>query len=226
MSTAPKLLNDDDSASMATMLLMSHHAFRRDIARFLRAIEQIKSGDTSRNEALKNEWRQSYQQALHGHHTMEDSNIFPDIRNKHPELGAALDTLTEQHHKIDPLIERGEAAFEDLTHPENVETVLQELKVLLDEHLAFEEAQITPALRDSKGFPMEATEEIAAMYADGFSWSMQGIAQEVIDEVCKMLPELLIAKLPAAREKFEKRSQDVWGEYHVGNATTSLPTDY
>lgn len=226
MSTPPKLLNDDGSASMATMLLMSHHAFRRDINRFLRAIDQIKAGDTSRNYALRNEWETSYKQALHGHHKSEDSGIFPDIRNKHPELAAALDTLTEQHHKIDPLIEKGDVAFEDLTHPEKAEEVLKELKMLLDEHLASEEAQITPALRDSKGFPMEATEEIAAMYADGFSWSMQGIAPEVVEEVRKMLPEILVSKLSAAQAEFEARSQKVWGTYTVGTATTSIPTDY
>ncbi len=27
----PNLLNDDGTASMATMLMLSHHAFRRDI---------------------------------------------------------------------------------------------------------------------------------------------------------------------------------------------------
>lgn len=226
MSQPPNLLNNDGTASMATTLLMSHHAFRRDILRFMRAIEQIKAGDTSHNDMLRNEWEKSYRQALHGHHTVEDTRIFPDIRSKHPDLAAALDKLTDQHHHIDPILERGDAAFADLSHPENAEAVLNELKKLLDEHLAFEEAEITPSLRDGKEFPMPADENMAAMYAEGFAWSMQGIAPEVLEQVQKMLPEMLVAKLPAAREKFEERSKHVWGTYGVGSATTPIPEDY
>ena len=225
-SEPPKLLNADGTASMATMLLMSHHAFRRDIARFIRAVGEIKSGDAVRAEAVRGEWETSYRAALHGHHTMEDTNIFPDIRSGHPDLASALDTLTAQHHQIDPILEKGDAAFADLAHPKKAESVLQELKKLLDEHLAFEEANITPALRDKKEFPAPADDAMAAMYADGFSWSMQGIAPEVLEAVRKMLPDNLIAKLPAAQAKFEARSERVWGTYAVGSATTPVPEGY
>lgn len=226
MSQSPKLLNDDGTASMATMLLMAHHAFRRDIARLIRAVAEIKAGDASRADAVRGEWAQSYRQALHGHHTIEDTSIFPDLRQKHADLASALDTLTEQHHHIDPLLERGDAAFADLAHPEKAEAVLTELKTLLDEHLTFEEAEITPSLRDAKEFPAPADEKMAAMYAEGFSWSMQGIAPQVLTEVKKLLPEILLTKLPAAQEAFEERSQRVWGVYTVGSATTSVPEGY
>jgi hemerythrin-like domain-containing protein len=226
MPQAPNLLNDDGSASMATMLMMSHHAFRRDISRLLRAIEQIKSGDISRAEAVRGEWELSYRLALHGHHTIEDTKLFPDIRAKHPELASSIDKLADQHHHIDPIIEKGNAAFADLSHPENAEAVLHELKALLDEHLVFEEAQVTPFLRDSKDFPVPPDEAAANMYAEGFAWSMQGIAPEVLDQVVKMLPEILLAKIPATRVKFEEHSKEVWGTYSVGAATTPIPEVY
>jgi len=44
MTLATNLLNEDGSASMATALLMSHHAFRRDIARFAGALEKVAGG--------------------------------------------------------------------------------------------------------------------------------------------------------------------------------------
>lgn len=226
MPQPPNLLNDDGTASMATMLMLSHHAFRRDILRFIRAIAEIKAGDTTRSEAVRGEWETSYRQALHGHHTMEDTNIFPDIKSKHPELAAAIDKLMEQHHKIDPVIERGDAAFANLANPENAEAVVNELKMLLDEHLAFEEAEITPSLRGGSEFPAPADDAMAAMYAQGFSWSMQGIAPEVLEQVQKILPEILLAKIPAARAEFEARSKRVWGAYGVGSATTPVPTEY
>jgi iron-sulfur cluster repair protein YtfE (RIC family) len=208
------------------MLLMSHHAFRRDIARLIRAVAEIKAGDASRAEAVRGEWEKSYRQALHGHHTMEDANVFPDIRSRCPDLASALDRLSEQHHRIDPVLERGDAAFADLAHPEKAGAVLDDLKALLDEHLAFEEANITPALRDAKEFPAPADDAMATMYADGFAWSMQGIAPEVLDQVRRLLPEILLAKLPAAQEEFEARSKRVWGMYTAGSATTPIPEGY
>jgi hypothetical protein len=220
------LLNDDGTASMATLLMLSHHAFRRDLARFLRAIEQIKAGDISRNAALKTEWDTSYRAALHGHHTMEDKNIFPDIRGKHPDLATAIDTLTDQHHHIDPVLERGDATFADLAHPEHAEAMLLELQQLLDAHLQFEEEKVTPELRDNHAFPVPPDDATAAMYAQGFAWSMQGIAPEVLEKVRYMLPDILTSKLPAAEAAFEERSKNVWGAYEVGAATTSIPTAF
>lgn len=226
MSQAPHLLNDDGTASLATLLLLSHHAFRRDIARFIRAIAHIKSGDVSRADAVRNEWETSYRQALHGHHTMEDTQIFPAIKNRQHDLAPALERLTGQHHQIDPILKKIDAAISDITHPENLEDAFADLKALLDEHLNFEEAQITPALRDQKEFPAPATEEMAAVYAQGFAWSMQGIAPEVLDQVKKLLPDILLAKLPESQREFERRSERVWGAYARGAAVTSIPEGY
>lgn len=226
MSQPPNLLNDDGTASVATMLLLSHHAFRRDIARFIRAIDQIKAGDISRADAVRDEWEKSYRQALQGHHKIEDAHIFPDIRSKHSNLATALDTLTEQHHHIDPMIEKGDAAFGDLAHPNEAEAVLNELKTLLDQHLTFEEAEITPSLRDAKEFPVPTDDNMAAMYAQGFAWSMQGIAPEVLDQMQKILPDIVRTKLAAAQAEFKTRSERVWGTYTVGSATTSVPKEY
>ncbi len=226
MSQAPNLLNDDGSASLATMLLMSHHAFRRDLLRFLKALEQIKAGDSSHVEAVREEWEKSYRMALHGHHEAEDTRIFPDIRTRFPELAPALDKLTEQHHKIDPIIAKGDVAFADLAHPEQAEAVIKELQTLLNEHLAFEEANITPALRDGIQFPAPPDDASAAMFADGFAWSMQGIAPEILDKVQAQLTEILVNKLPAAQANFEERSKRVWGTYNVGKAVTPIPEIY
>lgn len=226
MSQPPNLLNDDGTASMATLLLLSHHAFRRDITRFIREVDQIKAGDATRVDAVHGEWEKSYRLALHGHHMIEDSKIFPDIRGKHPNLASAIDSLTEQHHHIDPLLEKGDAAFADLAHPENAEAVLSALKILLDQHLAFEEAEVTPWLRDGKDFPVPEDENTAVMYADGFAWSMQGIAPKVLDQVAKMLPDIVLTKLPAAKSEFAERSRRVWGTYTEGSATTPVPNGY
>src|SRR5262249_21073615 len=107
---ATPLLSEDGQASMATMLLMSHHAFRRDIAQFARALERLRSGAANNAAARQQEW-QGYRGALHGHHGMEDANIFPSLAREHPSLAPILARLSADHQRIDPLLERGDVAF-------------------------------------------------------------------------------------------------------------------
>src|SRR5687767_10428562 len=143
------LLNDDGTASMATMLMTSHHAFRRDAACFARAID-----DTLRTAEVEGAWK-SFREALHHHHTIEDTSMFPDLRTKHPEIGATLDKLGEQHHQIDPLLDRGDVLFTNLAiHRNEARDLIGKIIALLDEHLELEERTITVHLRDAKEFPL------------------------------------------------------------------------
>jgi len=222
MATGTKLLNDDGSASMATLLMMSHHAFRRDLGRFQAALARVKAGDATRVEALQNEWK-GYHMALHGHHMQEDGAIFPDLREKHPALRGVLDQLASDHRRIDPLLEKGDTAFAALPKTTEAEEVVAELTSLLDAHLTLEEANVAPHLRGVASFPPPPNEEMLGMYAQGFSWSMQGIAPEVTAEVSKMLPPGLIERLPAAQAAFAERCAKVWGSAKVGSSTTSVP---
>jgi hemerythrin-like domain-containing protein len=222
MAAGTKLLNDDGSASMATLLMMSHHALRRDLGRFHVAIARVKAGDATRVEALRNEWK-GYHMALHGHHAQEDGAIFPDLREKQPALRDVLDRLSSDHRRIDPLLEKGDAAFAALPSTTEAEKVVSELMHLLDEHLTLEEANVAPHLRAVASFPPPPSEEMLGMYAQGFSWSMQGIAPEVTAQVAKMLPAALIERLPAAQAAFAERCEKVWGSAKVGISKTSVP---
>ena len=220
--TAPNLLNDDGTASMATMLMMSHHAFRRDLRRLATALTKIAAGDNSRLAAVQNEW-QWYRGALHGHHNMEDANVFPGIQKEQPALAPLFEKLTGDHHKIDPILERGDRAFAELPKADAAIAVVGELIALLEPHLALEEAEIVRYLRPAKTFPTPQNEAEAAMYAQGFAWSLNGIAPEVVAEVYKLLPEALTSKLPDARAAFEERCVKAWGSAEAGAARTPVP---
>lgn len=212
------LLNDDGTASMATMIMCSHHAFRRDVACFARAVLE-----TTRGDAVAEEWTR-FREALHGHHTVEDTAIFPDFRAKYPELASAIDQLDAHHRAIDPLLERGDRLFRDLANQRTaVRELIAALERLLDEHLEAEEQAITPHLRDAKQFPLPPTNEGIAIYAAGFAWSSAGISEPVLDEVFAMLPPALVAAIPAARAEFDERCRRVWGYTLAGTSTTSVP---
>jgi hemerythrin-like domain-containing protein len=222
MTQGPNLLNDDGTASIATALMSSHHAFRRDLIRFERALETISRGDTARADAVREEWK-NFHAALHGHHTVEDTAVFPDIASKNESMRGTIEKLSADHRRIDPVLERGDRTFAEFPKTDDAKAVVRELKELLDPHLALEEAEVVPFLRDAKIFPAPETDEMAAMYADGFSWSLHGLAPEVVKALDVMLPENVKTKLPAARVAFEERCVRVWGNAKVGASRTPIP---
>jgi hypothetical protein len=221
-TTPPDLLNDDGSASIATALLMSHHGFRRDIARFATALERLAAGDSSRTAALQVEW-QNYHGTLHGHHEVEDTRIFPGFRSQQAGLVPVIDQLAAQHRRIDPLLSAGDRAFANLSAPEEAALIVGQLATLLDEHLALEEAHVICLLRGARDFPPPASDEELRMYAEGFAWASHGVAPHVLDRLYALLPEALRARLPGARASFAVRCERVWGTTREGASRTAVP---
>jgi len=223
MANVPNLLNDDGSASMATAFLTSHHGLRRDIRQFAGALGRVLAGNTSTVQALQDEWKH-YRETLHGHHMMEDTVLFPSLKEQHPELAAVIDGLTADHRKIDPMLEDGDRAFAELaTQVRPAVRVVGSLGGLLHSHLETEETHIVQFIREAKAFPPPANEAELEMYAQGFAWSSHGIAQDVLDKVYELLTPELRAKLPAARAAFAKRCEAVWGTSMAGAARTPIP---
>jgi hypothetical protein len=218
----PNLLNDDGTASMSTMILMSHHAFRRDLSRFRAALASIANGDTSRAAAVAEEWK-FWRGALHGHHEMEDANIFPAFRAQQPSVAPLLDSLSAEHRRIDPLLERGDRAFADLPTARAAIQVVEEIDELLRAHLASEEMGVVPLMRGAKTFPPPPSDADAAMYADGFAWATHGIAADVLDRVRDMLPDAITSRLDDARIRFEQRCELTWGPTPAWASRTSVP---
>jgi hypothetical protein len=223
MPTPPNLLNDDGTASIATALLMSHHAFRRDLARFAAGLGRVAAGDRSTTAELAAEW-QHYRGALHGHHEVEDKQMFPGMRGAHAELAPVFDELSAQHARIDPLLARGDATFVELgTRAAEASAIVAELSALLDQHLALEEAHVPAFLRAATGFPPPGSDAEADMYAQGFAWSSDGIAADVLERVYAILPSNVTSRLPAARAAFAERCARVWGPTPSGASRTSVP---
>lgn len=222
MATPPELLNEDGSASMATLFMMSHHGLRRDLARFEHALSVSEPMSDTRAQALREEWH-SYQATLHGHHHQEDTAMFPNLLKASPALSESINALGEQHRLIDPLLGQTDAAFAELPRTETAISLARELRGLLEQHLATEEAQLVPLLRGAKSFPGPGTAAEAEMYAQGFAWSSHGIAPDILEKVYALLPELLTSRLPAALAAFNARCERVWGTSKAGAARTPIP---
>jgi hypothetical protein len=212
---ATPLLNDDGTASMATALMCSHHAVRRDLACFARAL----AGEVTRGDVLTEAW-QRFREGLHHHHTAEDAGIFPDLRAK----GVDIERLEADHRAIDPLLDRGDRLFTDpCANAEAARRLVAELGALLADHLDLEERIVTPHLRAAKQFPLPPSDDVVAAYADGFAWASCGIADSVLEPLFAMLPPALAARIPAARVAFDERCLRLWGHTHTGRSVTSAP---
>ncbi|MBL8952498.1 MAG: hemerythrin domain-containing protein [Myxococcaceae bacterium] len=218
--TPTTLLNDDGKASMATLIMTSHHGFRRDLGRFA---EVLAAFEPSRAPALAAAWK-SFGEHLHGHHQVEDTGLFPSAAASHPQLGAAIGELSKQHERIDPLLARGAAAFEGLPATlHEARRVVAELSGLLDVHLDLEEAAVIPTLRSAREFP-PLDEAGADLYAQGFAWSLHGIAPDVTEQILKLLPAALVSRLPAARAAFDAGCVGTFGSAARASASrTSIP---
>jgi hemerythrin-like domain-containing protein len=222
-ATPPDLLNDDGTASMATAFLTSHHGFRRDIRQFAGALGKMLGGNMSRAGALAEEWK-SYRATLHGHHQMEDTALFPGLKQHHPELAPIIDGLIADHQKMDPMLDEGDRAFAELSaQVRPAVRVVGSLGGLLHSHLETEETHIVPFIREAKAFPPPADDAQLEMYAQGFAWSSHGIAQDVLDKLSELLAPELVAKLPAARAAFGERCKKVWGTSQAGSSRTPVP---
>ncbi len=226
MTNVPRLLDEAGEASIATAVMMSHHGFRRDLRRFGAALASPSGRGPGDLPALSDEWR-SFRATLHGHHHAEDTGVFPAVARDHESLRPTLERLGEDHRRIDPLLEQGDAAFADLALPRNLASaaqVISELGALLDPHLATEEAEVIPHMRAWKGFPPPASAEEAEMLTNGFAWACHGIAPEVLEQVYTMLQPEVRERLPAARAAFEQRWRRVWGDgAEVTASVTPVP---
>ena len=96
-----------------TIMLAAHHAFRRDLARLVRAAAAADLADPARRQSVAAGW-ELFKRELHLHHTAEDELIWPVLRPRlaHSENAlSVLDAMEEEHERIDPLLAAVDAAF-------------------------------------------------------------------------------------------------------------------
>jgi iron-sulfur cluster repair protein YtfE (RIC family) len=125
----------------------AHDAFNRD-ARRLRSV--VREGRTT-DPALRTGW-ETFKNQLHIHHTIEDTTLWPPLRQKVGEPGevAVLDAMEAEHSLIDPLLARIDAAFASAAHAGLAESA-DELASALGAHMAHEEDEALPLVETYLG---------------------------------------------------------------------------
>jgi hypothetical protein len=86
-----------------------HHAFRRDLAAFARAVPATPVEDRATWSALERRWTR-FAEVLHHHHTGEDAGLWPLLLERvtaagEPAAREVLEAMEAEHEQIDPLLE-------------------------------------------------------------------------------------------------------------------------
>jgi hypothetical protein len=133
--------------------MLVHRALRRDAGRLADAVGSLGDGDTARVRALRR-WYIHYRAQLDAHHQIEDDLWFPVLAERVPTFAAHADRLAREHHVLEEaataLAVRLDALAGDGTAYESARGRARdaacELREVVDDHLAFEDADIVPLI--------------------------------------------------------------------------------
>jgi hypothetical protein len=119
-----------------------HDAFRRDLDQLMHT--------TAGEAAVQARW-QTFRSQLHFHHTAEDTEMWPPVRERlaslqNPAGLALLDEMEAEHGQIDPLLAAVDDALAMHAGRERLRELLGRLQATLAGHLAHEEADMLPLI--------------------------------------------------------------------------------
>ncbi|MFC4783743.1 hemerythrin domain-containing protein [Nocardioides sp. MAHUQ-72] len=87
-----------------SMMYLMHHAFRRDLAAFARAVPRTPITEPATWRALLRRW-EVFSEALHHHHRGEDTWLWPALVAKaDADERQVLTAMAAEHDEIDPLL--------------------------------------------------------------------------------------------------------------------------
>ncbi|MFC8513643.1 hemerythrin domain-containing protein [Streptomyces sp. NPDC057257] len=127
-----------------TAMYAAHDAFRRDLERLARAVDDGRA----HTPGVRAGW-ENFKHQLHIHHTAEDSDLWPRTRQRlagRPRDLALLDDMEAEHSRIDPLLAAVDTALAERT-PE-LPDLVRALTATLDDHLKHEEDAALPLMQD------------------------------------------------------------------------------
>jgi DUF438 domain-containing protein len=141
-----------------TMNQVIHAAVRRDLARLASALGAAPDGDRARAADLNRAWGQLYDQLRH-HHEQEDTLLFPAFARAGIPSGL-IETMESEHQVMVSALQDVDAALSSYaasgsaadaaTAREQVTTA----SVVVERHLAHEEAELEPALLSHEDDPV------------------------------------------------------------------------
>ena len=188
-----------------TGMYVMHHAFRRDLGRFVEVAAATPVTDAATWRALRHRW-ELMAEALHHHHELEDDALWPVLREAAARAGSASDlellaAMEDEHDVIDPALSAVRTGFAAMVeHPCTDHRAALEIRVAavrdaLERHLAHEETEALPMLQRTLTVEQNDAFEKAVGRAYPLRlvpfllcWTLDGIPDEARDRILAMAP--------------------------------------
>jgi hypothetical protein len=164
---APDPERDYSDAELAAgrHLIDVHNGLRAELGRLRDAIDEVAAGASdpaalrsffNRMTIRQNNWTlgafcQSYCRAVTGHHSLEDSSVFPHLGRADARLEAVLARLGEEHEVIAEILEQIDQALVALvaSEPDAMDRVRESVDLITDamaSHFSYEERELVEPL--------------------------------------------------------------------------------
>jgi iron-sulfur cluster repair protein YtfE (RIC family) len=201
---------------MSIMYLM-HHAFRRDLEAFAKAVPVTPVDDRRSWQAMTERWER-FSMFLHHHHHGEDTWLWPFLMDRvSAEDQETLDAMEAEHAEIDPALEACAAGFARLAaHPDAdtraaLSVRLTAIREGLGRHLAHEETETIALIQsvmtqaDWETVDKHFQEALSfGMLLKAVPWALHRVPAEIREEIFAHtgLPHRLLWQL--TRRRFER----------------------
>jgi hypothetical protein len=223
-----------DEPADTRMMGIVHGALRRDLLRAREAAAGAPYPRGRQRRALGEHvvWLMDF---LHVHHTGEDEGLWPAVRERDPGSAALLDSLEEDHQRIEPAAaalraagERYAATTDDVARATLV-TALDDLAVVLFPHLDREVADAMPvvsrAITRAEWDAIEQEQYLSrkSVRELGFEghWLLDGIDPEGHDVVVHTVPPgVRFVLLHGFRRSYRRRAAAIWQPDPAERGTT------
>ncbi|MFC7363524.1 hemerythrin domain-containing protein [Nocardioides astragali] len=204
-----------------TGMYVMHHALRRDVARFVAAVQNTPISEHAVWTALLARWL-VLSDVLHHHHSAEDAELWP-LLQRHAERAGAQEDLTTladmeaEHERLDAALTAGHAAFSAMSdhpctdHRNALEIRLSAAREALLEHLAHEETQALPMLqrtlseKENQAFEKAVGKHYPLkMVPFLLPWVMDEVPDEARERLLETTPPGYALLLRLLRGRFER----------------------
>jgi iron-sulfur cluster repair protein YtfE (RIC family) len=174
-----------------TVMYAAHDAFQRDLDRLTAAARAARTTDP----AVRAGWA-TLRNQLHIHHTAEDVSLWPALRQRvsAPAEIAVLDAMEAEHARIDPRLDRVDAALA-AGDAEGLAASAAGLTAALAAHMEHEEHSALPLVAAHLGpagwaaFGQEIRRSLGVRGgAEFFPWMLDGATTDTTRRVLGMLP--------------------------------------
>ncbi|GHF20081.1 hypothetical protein GCM10017786_62600 [Amycolatopsis deserti] len=160
----PRRRHTERERTAGRRLVEVHDHLRAELARLRDLLTGVAAGTLEPGAARshlhtltlrQNNWTlgaycESYCRVVSVHHHREDSDVFPALRRSEPGLAPVLDRLEDEHHAIQALVDRVDAALVAFVGSDgDIAGLHAALDVLTDallSHLSYEERELTGPL--------------------------------------------------------------------------------